>query len=272
MKAELAIWSAYYVEMSPEEAVLEMKKHGLSTSELSDEHGEMLLHRGDPTEVGHAFKAFLAEQNFAMPQGHLWLKCKICSTEEAIGQLLPWLDLYDAIGVKNAVLHLDSIAAEPELSMEERYARNLAKLKIAETYIKDRGLGICICLENLSAIAQTAEELCSVVDQLDPDHFGICLDTGHLNLNDKDQRRFILTAGKRLKALHIADNEGERDQHMMPFGKGNVNFAEVVKALREIDYEGLFNLEIPGERLAPLEVQGYKIEYIRKCYEYLMSH
>ncbi len=46
---------------------------------------------------------------------------------------------------------------------------------------------------------------------------------------------------------------------MMPFGKGNVNFAEVVKALREIDYEGLFNLEIPGERLAPLEVQGYKL-------------
>ena len=59
---------------------------------------------------------------------------------------------------------------------------------------------------------------------------------------------------------------------MMPFGKGNVNFGEVVQALREIDYEGLFNLEIPGERLAPLEVRGYKVEYVRKCYEYLMSH
>ncbi len=272
MKTELSIWTAYYIELSPEEAVLEMKKHGLTTAELSDEHGEMLLHRGDPTEVGKAFKAFMDEQNFSTPQGHLWLKCKICSTEEAIDQLLLWLDLYDAIGVKNAVLHLDNIAAEPELSMEERYARNLAKLKIAEAHIKNRGLGIRICLENLSAIAQTAEELCAVVDQLDSEHFGICLDTGHLNLNDKDQRRFILTAGKRLHALHIADNEGERDQHMMPFGRGNVDFGEVVQALREVDYEGLFNLEIPGERMAPLEVRGYKIEYVRKCYEYLMSH
>lgn len=272
MNTELSIWSAYYIDLGPEEAVLEMKKQGLTHSELSDEHGEALLHRGDPVEVGKAFKAFLAEQNFAMPQGHLWLKCKICSTEEAVYDLLPWLDLYDAIGVKNAVLHLDSIAAEPELSMASRYARNLEKLQILEKHIKDRGLSICVCLENLSAIAQTAEELCDVVDQLDPDHFGICLDTGHLNLNDKDQRRFILTAGKRLKALHIADNEGERDQHMMPFGKGNVNFAEVVQALKEVDYEGLFNLEIPGERLAPLEVRGYKVEYIRKCYEYMMHH
>lgn len=74
-----------------------------------------------------------------------------------------------------------------------------------------------------------------------------------------------------MTALHIADNEGERDQHMIPFGKGNINFEEVVRTLREIDYEGLFNLEIPGERLAPLPVRGYKLEYIRKCYDYLMS-
>ena len=272
MKTELSIWSAYYIDLSPEEAVLEMKKQGLTASELSDEHGEALLHRGEPTKVGRAFKAFLEEQNFSMPQGHLWLKCKICSTEEAAEQLLPWLDLYDAIGVKNAVLHLDSIVAEPELTKDARYARNLAKLKVLEAYMQERGLKLRICLENLSTIAQNAEELCAVVDQLDQEHFGICLDTGHLNLCDKDQRRFILTAGKRLKALHIADNEGERDQHMMPFGKGNVNFGEVVQALREIDYEGLFNLEIPGERLAPLEVRGYKVEYVRKCYEYLMSH
>ncbi len=272
MRADLSVWTSYYMELSPEEAVLELKKYGLQYAELSDEHGKMLMDRGEPEEVGKQFRAFLEREGFAMPQGHLWLVCRICTMPEAVEELKKWLVLYDAIGVKNAVLHLDSLVSEPELTMEERYARNLAKLKIAEAHIKDRGLGIRICLENLSTIAQTAEELCAVVDQLDPEHFGICLDTGHLNLRDKDQRRFILTAGKRLKALHIADNEGERDQHMMPFGKGNVDFGEVVQALREIDYEGLFNLEIPGERLAPMEVRGYKVEYIRKCYEYLLSH
>ena len=154
--------------------------------------------------------------------------------------------------------------------MEERYARNLAKLKVAEAHIKDRGLGIRICLENLGGIAQTAEELCEVVDQLDPDHFGICLDTGHLNLTNKDQRRFILAAGKRLHALHIADNEGERDQHMMPFTRGTVDFTEVVHALSEVDYEGLFNLEIPGESHIPMELRAAKLRYIQSCYDYLM--
>lgn len=271
MNAKLAVWTAYYIDLGPEESVLELKKWGIDAAELSDEHGLMLLQRGEPSEVGREFRKFIDEQNFTMTQGHLWLSCKICSTENAVYDLLKWIDLYDAIGIKNAVLHCDGIAAEKDLTAEERYARNLEKLKIVEAHIREKGLGIRVCLENLGGIFATADALNGLLDQLDPDCFGICLDTGHLNLNDKDQVSFIRKAGKRLTALHIADNEGEKDQHMMPFGKGNVKWDLVVKALREVDYGGLFNLEIPGERIAPLPVRGYKLEYIRKCYDYLMS-
>ncbi|MBE6710937.1 MAG: sugar phosphate isomerase/epimerase [Ruminococcaceae bacterium] len=271
MNAKLAVWTSYYVDLSPEDAVLELKKWGINASELSDEHGLMLLKRGDPVEVGREFKKFVDEQEFTMTQGHLWLACKICSTEEAVYDLLKWIDLYDAIGIKNAVLHCDGIAAEKDLPAEEKYARNLAKLKIVEAHIKEKGLGIRVCLENLIGLFCTVDELNNLIDGLDDSCFGICLDTGHLNLRDKDQAGFIRKAGNRLGALHIADNEGEKDQHMMPYGKGNVKWDLVVKALREIGYSGLFNLEIPGERLAPLPVRGYKLEYIRKCYEYMMT-
>ena len=64
MDAKLSMWSSYYIELGPEEAVLEMKKNGYSYSELSDEHGEMLLQRGDPKKVGAEFKAFLEKENF----------------------------------------------------------------------------------------------------------------------------------------------------------------------------------------------------------------
>ena len=131
-----------------------------------------------------------------------------------------------------------------------------------------RALGVRIAVENM----EMPPHVMAALDTLDPDVFGICLDTGHLNLNeDTDQRNFILKAGKRLRALHIADNEGRSDQHMMPFGKGNVDFAEIVEALREINYEGLFNLEIPGENRVPFEIRKYKLDYIVKCYEYLMK-
>ena len=271
MNAKLAVWTAYYVDLSPEDAVIETKKWGIDAAELSDEHGLMLLKRGNPAETGREFKKFLDEQNFTMTQGHLWLACKMCSSDSAVYYLLKWIDLYDAIGIKNAVLHCDGIAAEKDLSAEEKYARNIEKLKIVEAHIKENGLSIRICLENLKGIFATADELNGIIDQLDDTCFGICLDTGHLNLCDRDQVTFIRKAGNRLGALHIADNEGEKDQHMMPYGKGNIKWDLVVKTLREIDYGGLFNLEIPGERLAPLPVRGYKLEYIRKCYEYMLT-
>ena len=45
----------------------------------------------------------------------------------------------------------------------------------------------------------------------------------------------------------------------------------LVKALKEVNYSGLFNLEIPGERSIPLELRAAKINYIKACYDYLMK-
>lgn len=271
MKTQLSVWSNYYYELSPEEAVKEFKKHGIYSAELSTEHGKVLLSRGEPEQAGREFAKFLADEGFSMTQGHLWLGCEYCSYEDHFDGLLQWLVLFDAIGIKNAVLHVDKVGADESLSEEQRWDINAQKLLEVDAFIKERGLGIRVCLENLIHFGQSIDGLNAILDRLDSEHFGICLDTGHLNLTDGDQRAFILKAGKRLHALHIADNEGRRDQHMMPFGRGNVDFIQVVKALREIDYEGEFNLEIPGENRIPLEVRGYKLEYIKKCYDYLMG-
>lgn len=269
MNAPLSIWSAYYIDLSPEDAVLEFKKYGIFASELSDEHGLALLQRGEPEATGAAFKAFLKKEGFTMTQGHLWLSCKICTTENAVEMLFQWLRLYEAIGIENAVLHCDCTGISETYTQENLNEINLQKLTELQALIKD--MRIRVCLENLCAAYNSSESLVWLTDRLDQEHFGICLDTGHLNMCTQSQEDFILHAGSRLHALHIADNEGERDQHMMPFGRGNVDFESVVRALRKVNYAGLFNLEIPGERLAPLEVRGYKLEYIRKCYDYLMQ-
>ncbi len=269
MDAKLSVWTAYYVELSPEDAVLELKKHGINCAELSDEHGLMLLERGEPNQVGAAYRTFLEKENFTMTQGHLWLKVKLCTDPDAVSILKKWLTLYEAIGIENAVLHCDYIDNMPNLTHEERAALNLEKLLQLQAFIKP--MRIRICLENLNRSFQTSEKLLTVIRKLDEDCFGVCLDTGHLNMNGEAQADFIRNIGSRLHALHIADNEGKSDQHMMPYGRGNVDFETVVRTLREIDYHGLFNLEIPGERFAPLPVRGWKLEYIRKCYDYLMQ-
>ncbi|MBE6643246.1 MAG: sugar phosphate isomerase/epimerase [Ruminococcaceae bacterium] len=271
----LSVWSSYYVELTPEDAVKRFINNGIYCSELSDEHGLMLLNRGeDAVETGKTFSAFLKENNFEMPQGHLYLRVKICSDEKAIEALYRWIDLYEAIGIKNMVLHCDNMI-DTDLDKEQRTMKNIEALRVLAEYIKDKD--ITVCLENLrphtptqsEIVDRNADDLLYIIDRIGSDRFGICLDTGHLNLTDKNQREFIFKAGKKLKALHIANNEGETDQHMMPFSRGNVDFIDVMKALKEIGYKGLFNLEIPGERRAPLEVLDLKLHYIKEVYDYL---
>lgn len=274
MDTKLSIWSQYYYELKIEDAVERFIRNGIYASELSDEHGFELLNRSDDVvSTGKSLKNFIDERNFEISQGHLWLKVKICSGD--IENIYNWIDMYEAIGIKNMVLHCDNLV-DTSFSKQEKIDKNIEKLTLIADYIRDKD--ITICLENLRLhspeqkyiIDQNADDLLYIIDRVGSPRFGICLDTGHLNLMEKDHYKFILKAGKKLKALHIADNEGFSDQHMMPFTKGNVDFQEVVRGLREVDYKGLFNLEIPGESRIPIELRDAKIQYIKACYEYLM--
>lgn len=274
---KLSIWSSYYVDLPIEAAIERLLQNGIYCSELSDEHGLELLNRSENVlETAKQFASFLEERHFELSQGHLWLKIKICSDDTAMKKLYQWVDLYEAIGVKNMVLHCDNLVGTP-FTRQEKIEKNIEKLRLLAYHVKDKD--VTVCLENLrphspeetDMVDRSAQDLLYIIDRVGSDKFGICLDTGHLNLTDKNHREFILTAGSKLKALHIADNEGVRDQHMMPFTRGTVDFIEVVKALREVNYSGLFNLEIPGERKIPLELRDAKITYIKACYNYLMS-
>lgn len=263
---KLSIWSSYYVDLSPEDALCEIARHGYRYTELSDEHTDALLLRGDPTEVGIAFAAHAASLGVSIPQGHLLLRAHIARDED-LTVLERQLELFCAIGIKSAVLHCDA----PEGMSRDAYrARNLAGLSRLLDTIGDRDL--CICLENLRLHHQGVEELLYYVKAINSPHLGICLDTGHLNISHaSSQKDFILRAGKHLRALHIADNEGERDQHLMPFGRGTVDMREVYAALCEIGYDGILNLEIPGERFAPLEIRGYKLQYLERAFDHLVN-
>ena len=268
MKPALSMWSSYYVDLSPEEAISELARHGVRHCELSDEHAKTLLGRGAPREVGQAFGAHAAAEGVSVLQGHLWLACKICTDPDAVSVLTDWMTLFSAIGIRSAVLHCDRLADEKGITDQERLDRNVAVLRQLAPIARERG--IVICLENLTWLYRP-EDFRYLLDAVDSPALGICLDTGHLNLVGGDQAAFIRAAGDRLRALHVADNEGKHDQHLMPYGRGTVDIAAVTAALSEIGYSGLFNYEIPGERSCPLPIRAHKLTYIRACYDYLMQ-
>lgn len=273
---KLSIWSYYYYELSPEQAVERFIQNEIYAFELADEHGLQLLERDeDVVKTGKAFGEFIKERGFEVSQGHLWLKAKICSDSEAFSKLCKWIDLYEAIGIKNMVLHCDNLY-DTQMSRQEKTEKNIEELKRIAGYIEDKD--VTICLENLrphapgvEIIDKSADDLNNIIERVGSDKFGICLDTGHLNLTEKNHREFILKAAGKLRAMHIADNEGQTDQHMMPYARGCVDFEEVVRALRKVNYRGVFNLEIPGEFRIPIELRDAKLGYIKACYDYLMN-
>jgi sugar phosphate isomerase/epimerase len=269
---KLSVWSSYYYHLSPEDALKNFKAHGYDYCELSSEHSEALLNRGDAKAVGAEFGKFARELGVTVLQGHLffWGK-RICQKEDR-ELIKKQIDLFLAIGIKNAVLHCDALVNENGEKAPAGVARVENIKAIGELLEYVSGTDLVICLENLisSPAVNNVDGLMYFIDHFKSKNLGICLDTGHLNLNDKDQVVFIRKAGEHIKALHLADNEGQGDQHLMPYGKGHVDFVSVIREMKKLDYQGLYNLEIPGEtQNVPLEILGHKLDYIQKMMAYI---
>jgi len=266
------IWTSYFKDSTPEEAIRLFASRGWRALELSSEHGRILLDRGDPARTGEAFRRFAAEEGVTLPQGHLWLTCDIVGADgpATIEALRGWIDLYAAVGVRAAVLHPGGLALRQGADIHEINARRVEAL----TRLLDhaRGTDLCICLENCKGISDTVDELLTIINLVGSDRLGICLDTGHLNEARGDQGDFIRRAGDRLLALHVDDNNGTADQHLMPFGLGTVDWAGFSAALRESSYAGLVNLEIGGEaHRCPFEVRLAKLDFLREVMRFLLQ-
>ena len=89
---------------------------------------------------------------------------------------------------------------------------------------------------------RTGAELRDFVQLADIPRLHICWDIGHGNVQGCDQYTDILAMGKELHALHVQDNYGDRDSHVMPL-VGTTNFDAVLRGLLAADYRGDFTFE-----------------------------
>ena len=271
MNAPFSIWSQFYNTKDPEEAILAFEKDGLTHIELSHEHSATLLERGeDHIAEGKKFAEFLKAHGISAPQGHLDFPTRLVTDENYVPSLVREIEMFEAIGIKCAVLHIDPIDVE-KADYRDRIEKNIVKIRQLCDLIEH--VDITLCLENLCTTIIDVKDLLEIIERVGSDRLGITLDTGHLNIMKANtQGDFIRKAGKYLKALHVHDNDGSCDQHMIPFGRGNIDWKDFMAGLRDIDYNGLFNFEIPGDsHHCPVELKHDKVQYVRKIYDYLMS-
>jgi sugar phosphate isomerase/epimerase len=104
---------------------------------------------------------------------------------------------------------------------------------------------ILIALENHTTRYVSIELLIELIQKLDSDTFGICLDTGHSHIFSNyisdlnEARRYLLS-------LHLHDNNGEEDEHLFPY-EGNIDFDYIIGFLRTSHFQGVATLELNGE-------------------------
>ena len=118
-----------------------------------------------------------------------------------------------------------------------------------------KGCGVKIATENMwgwdketnrasFAACATEDDFNAHLDAINDDFFVACLDLGHAEMmgDMTNAVRMIKALDKRLKALHIHDNDRWHDSHQIPFSM-QMDFDAIVNALREINYDGYFTLE-----------------------------
>lgn len=127
---------------------------------------------------------------------------------------------------------------------EEVWAMNEEFLGALADYAKD--YGVTVCLENMpfpTFPIATVEHCMEMLDRLNRDNLKICIDTGHAAIfKGSDVASAVRLVGDRLEAVHIHDNMGDKDEHLIP-GDGIINWDDFAAALKEIGFNKVISLE-----------------------------
>ncbi len=275
MKFPVSVWIDYWENESVEESIARLRKAGFTHGELSIVHLPQIMAADDPVKYGAQLKVYADNLGFTIPQGHTSFTEGLVG-EQAVERLKPELDMFAALGIQKAVVHVNG--GKEMTDPKARYADWIKNLRTLSEYVE--GTGVTLCLENLIANPETRSSngLLKLIQDAGDKNLAICLDTGHLHLSNtkgttnETHGDFIRNVGSYLQALHIVDNNGEKDTHQMPFSaRTGVDWVDVMKGLRDVDYKGLFNLEILGERGGNDAIREAKLAFIKTMCEQMLS-
>ena len=94
-----------------------------------------------------------------------------------------------------------------------------------------------------SDLIQTTAQATRMIDELGHANLGVVLDNGHAHVVGEQCASAIGEMGARLFHVHVDDNNGLRDQHLVP-GEGNFEFEAFIAVLRQSGYAGYLCAEL----------------------------
>jgi sugar phosphate isomerase/epimerase len=128
------------------------------------------------------------------------------------------LKIADELGARYVVFHTNLIP----LIKADKYYRRWVDCN-ARFWSETIGRYRCaVLLENLWE--PTPQHLCALLEKVDSPQLGVCLDVGHVNVfSSSSYGDWFAALGDRIGYMHVHDNHGTRDEHLVP-GEGTVDW------------------------------------------------
>ncbi len=150
------------------------------------------------------------------------------------------LDVAEQLGVTRVIFHTCFHYHNPQpWSLHAWASRHAAFWKEVL-----RGRKMEVLLENLWD--PSPELFGSAIDMIGLPTVAACLDAGHAHVHTTAPPQFWVEAlGRRLRQLHLHDNDQSFDQHLVP-GEGTIDWPLFARALRGLDLSLPMVLELDG--------------------------
>ena len=149
------------------------------------------------------------------------------------------------IGIDHIVVHGIRVPAPScsHMNLDYNYSFYKSLEPLCEKY------GVKIAVENLMDAFTYPDLLNEILKKLDSPWFIGLVDIGHAWLRGGIQPGDFIRQMDRgvIKGLHIQDTHGMElgiDEHLVPY-MANIDFDDLLKALKEYDYQGDFTMECP---------------------------
>ncbi len=138
-------------------------------------------------------------------------------------------------------------AMEPGVSVNSAWSHLLAGCRELLIHARDRSIQLAfepepgMFIETCDQYAKLAGEMVPISGGIP---LGLALDVGHVHcLGDGDPATRIRQFADQLRVVHIEDMRAGVHEHLM-FGEGEVNFPEIIAALRVVGYTGPLIVEL----------------------------
>ncbi len=161
-------------------------------------------------------------------------------------ELLSGIDMAKLMGISYAVVHPIALYSK-DASYGDFVRANMAFLTPITAYAKE--CGVRICVENMASHKEAPDNhlygscalnISALAEKLG---CGICWDTGHANISGYKQSEQMEILKGRMDVLHIHDNNGVKDEHLLPFD-GNIDWQDVAFGIRCCGFSGILDVEV----------------------------